>query len=149
MPFTMHDAAILVAEADAFNTELYGHADATPMQPEEFDVAHNGIFLIAYLLGDPAGCGGYRRSPEAREQTTVEFKRLYVRPSARRSGVARSILAGLEKHARAAGYRRAILDVGGKQRAAHALYEAMGFQRIRGFSVYRDHPGNRAYGKEL
>jgi GNAT superfamily N-acetyltransferase len=144
--FTDPDAVAMIAEADAFNTELYGHPDATPMRPEEFDPGHGGLFLIAYHHGAPAACGGYRRADDS---TTAELKRLYVRPTARRRGLARRLLSALEEHARLAGYQRVILDVGAKQHPAHALYEAVGYHRIPGFSIYRDSPGNRAYGKDF
>ena len=42
-----------------------------------------------------------------------------------------------------------IFDVGAKQHPVHALYEATGYHRITGFSIYRDSPGNRTYGKNL
>lgn len=146
--FLAADAVALVAEADAFNAALYGHADETPMQPDEFE-APSGLFVVAYASGEPVACGGYRRSPDFAGGSVVEFKRLYVRPTARRRGLARAILAELEDRARSVGYTRAVLDVGRKQDAAHTLYELVGYRRIPGFSIYRDRPGNRAYGKDL
>lgn len=146
--FLAADAVALVAEADAFNTALYGHADATPMKPEEFEPP-SGLFVVAYASGEPVGCGGYRLSPDHAEGAVVEFKRLYVRPAARRRGLARAILGELEDRARSVGYTKVVLDVGRKQGAAHTLYELVGYHRIPGFSIYRDKPGNRAYGKDL
>lgn len=139
----------LVADADAFNADTYGHADATPMSSCEFDESEGGLFVVAYRDGVPAGCGGYRRHLAEPSGLTAELKRLFVRPSARRSGLARAILGEMERRAFHAGYTRAILDVGSKQPAAHALYESCGYSRIPGFSIYRDRPGNRAYGKDL
>lgn len=94
-------------------------------------------------------CGGYRRYPEDPSGHTAEVKRMYVAPECRRCGLGQAILAGLEDSARSDGYARIILDVGRKQHAAHALYEATGYHRIPGFSIYRDIPGNRAYAKDL
>lgn len=151
--FTDHDARTLIAAADAYNAHLYGHPDQTPIQPDEFDPAQGGLFLVAYRDGVPAGCGGYRRATDTNHthhtNHTAEFKRLYVQPTARRHGIARALLTQLEEHARKAGYNRAILDVGSKQHAAHTLYETSGYHRIPGFSIYRDRPGNRAYAKDL
>lgn len=143
------DAVRLMAEADAYNTQLYGHADATPLQRTEFELSHGGLFLVGYRLGQAAGCGGYRHVPDREQGATAEIKRIYVRPDLRRTGLARAILTTLEERARQAGYGRLILDVGSKQPAAHALYESAGYHRIPGFSIYRDRPGNRAYGKDL
>lgn len=72
---------------------------------------------------------------------------MYVAAECRRCGFGRAILAHLEDSARSDGYARIIIDVGSKQPAAHALYEAAGYHRIPGFSIYRDSPGNRAYAK--
>jgi GNAT superfamily N-acetyltransferase len=146
--FSDPTAQELVAEANAYNAQLYGHADATPIDASEFDPDSGGLFVIAQQLSTAVGCAGYRRADD-QGTITAEVKRLYVRPEARRSGAGRFILAALERHASAAGYTRIILDVGGKQSPAHALYEEVGYHRISGFSIYRDRPGNRAYGKTL
>lgn len=147
--FGAGDAAVLVAEADAAHTELYGHPDATPLWSEDFDPVHRGVFLVAYRAGEPVGCGGYRQHTNDPSGTTAEVKRVYVREAARRGGLATALLTQLEDHARRAGYTRLILDVGRRQQPAVALYEASGYHRIPGFSIYRDRPNNRAYAKDL
>jgi len=146
-PYDSPSAAILVDRAHAINEQLYGHPDQTPTQPEEFLPEHGGLFLVAYIDGKPVASGGYRRYEDA--DATIEIKRMYVEPQARRLGVAGRVLAQLESEARSAGYRRAILDTGSKQSPAHALYERAGYSRTAGFSIYKDRPGNRAYAKQL
>ena len=51
------------------------------------------------------------RCPAARPRSG-EIKRMYVEPAARRRGVSRAILAGLEAEARGLGYRRLQLETG-------------------------------------
>lgn len=147
--FDATDAAVLLEQADATNVVLYGHPDATPLYPADFDPRRHGLFLVAYDGGSPVACGGYRRYPEDPSGRTAEVKRMYVAAECRRCGLGRAILAHLEDSARSDGYSRIILDVGSKQPAAHGLYEAAGYHRISGFSIYRDSPGNRAYAKDL
>jgi GNAT superfamily N-acetyltransferase len=53
-----------------------------------------------------------------------------VVPAARRSGLARALLAALEEAARGIGYRIVRLNTGERQPHAQALYEASGYRRM-------------------
>ncbi|WP_157777524.1 GNAT family N-acetyltransferase [Nocardia terpenica] len=142
-------ATAMIAKANAVNEELYGHPDQTPVSADEFTAECGGGFIVAYIDNIPVGCGGYRLYVDDPTGATAELKRMYVEPHVRRHGLARRILARLEDETRAVGYRSIILDTGSKQAAAHALYEANGYRRTAGFSIYKDRPGNRAYRKQL
>lgn len=153
-PFTSALARELAAEANAVNAERYGAPDRTLIEDDEFDAAHGGRFLIGYLI-DPGGadrpvaCGGFRRAEPPMPADTAEIKRMYVRASARRSGLGRAMLAALEAAAAEAGYATVVLDTGDRQPEAIALYESAGFARIPSYSIYRESPQNRAYAKSL
>jgi GNAT superfamily N-acetyltransferase len=147
--FTSPVAATLLAAADAFNASLYGNADESPLDARQFDPEARGLFVVAFLDGEPVGCGGYRRAEPPAPDNAAEAKRMYVAQPARRAGVGRRVLAALEDAARANGYRQLVLDVGAKQPDAHQFYEAAGYHRIAGFTIYRNKPGNRAYAKTL
>ena len=56
---------------------------------------------------------------------------LYVIPEARRTGVARALLARVREHASRRGVRAIELEVAPTQAAALALYRALGFQEVR------------------
>jgi GNAT superfamily N-acetyltransferase len=148
-PFTSPSAKRLLALADAYNEELYGHADESPLRPEEFEPAEGGLFLVAYRDGEPVACGGLRAAQPPAPEGAGEVKRMYVVEAARRQGLGQLILTALEDAARQLGYRQVVLDTGRKQFAAHALYEGGGYHQIPGFTIYRDSPGNRAYAKDL
>jgi len=147
--FDDEDAAGLLADADAYNESLYGHADQSPLDPAEFTDDAGGAFLVACRDGRPVGCGGLRRPHPPAPPGSAEIKRLFVVVSARRHGLAARILRALEDTAQVHGYHDVILDVGGRQATAHAFYESQGYERVPGFSMYRDVPGNRAYGKRV
>jgi GNAT superfamily N-acetyltransferase len=119
--------ALLVAYiADA--TTRIGEWDETRTPPAGADAMAppGGAFLIAYLDGRPVGCAGLVRLDER----TGEVKRMYVAPAARRRGLARRLLTGLEDSAHAAGYSRVRLDTSAGQPEARSLYEASGYRRI-------------------
>jgi GNAT superfamily N-acetyltransferase len=48
-----------------------------------------GVFLIAYLDGQPVGCGALRSLPPTGARV-AEIKRMYTAPAARRRGVSRA-----------------------------------------------------------
>jgi ribosomal protein S18 acetylase RimI-like enzyme len=79
----------------------------------------------------------------------AEVKRMYVVPAARRTGLARLVLAHLEATARSAGADVMVLETGERQPEAIALYESSGYLPIEGFGFYKDHRHSRYYGKPL
>lgn len=104
-----------------------------------------GRFLVAYLDGVPAGCGGIKRW----SATTAEVKRMYTAPAGRRQGVGRALLRGLEDAARELGYEAVRLETGEEQPEAMRLYEAEGYDRIPAYGRYRDDPRSACFEKRL
>jgi GNAT superfamily N-acetyltransferase len=86
-----------------------------------------GIVLLARdETGAATGTGAYRPfTPD-----TCEMKRLYVAPNRRQHGTGRLLCDRLLDEARAAGYRRMLLDTGDWLAPALALYRALGFTEI-------------------
>ena len=90
------------------------------------------------------GCGGWRA-----HGTDAEIKRMYVTPAARGRGLARRLLAELERTARAAGHRRVILETGSKQPEAVGLYRSSGYTEIPAYGYYACSPHSMHLGKVL
>lgn len=122
----------------------YGGPDETPTDPAEF-VPPRGVFLVAWLDGLPAGCGGWRAAGDG----SVEVKRMFTADTARGKGIARAVLAELERTAAAAGHTRVVLETGSKQPEALALYVSSGYGPIAPFGHYADAPGAVHLGKSL
>jgi ribosomal protein S18 acetylase RimI-like enzyme len=121
----------------------YGGRDAAVVDPAEF-APPLGLFLVAYVDDEPAACGGWRA-----HDRDVELKRMYVRPAYRGRGLARAVLAELERTAAAAGYTRVILETGSKQPEAIALYGSAGYTPVARFGYYAEAPEAVHLGKSL
>ena len=137
------DAVSLIADVQQEYVVRYGDQDKTPVDPAEFSPPL-GLFLVAYVDGEPAACGGWRV-----HDSDVEMKRMYVRPAFRGRGLARALLAELERTAAAAGYARLILETGQRQPEALALYASAGYTPVPGFGYYARSPEAVHLGKEL
>jgi GNAT superfamily N-acetyltransferase len=123
-----------------------GSGDETPVDAAEFEPPA-GTFLVAYLDGQPVGCGGWRSHGD--DGATAELKRMYTAPAARGRGVARAVLAAVEWSARDQGRKRIILECGDKQPEALAMYTSAGYERIPNFGFYQDAPGCLSFGRTL
>jgi GNAT superfamily N-acetyltransferase len=147
-----------VDAVQAFYVERYGGADRTPVDAAEF-ASPRGLFLLGWLPGAGAVCcGGWRQhtaasiGPEDRDALRpgdAEVKRMWVDPAHRRRGIARALLAELERTAAAAGCRRTVLETGDRQPEAEAFYRAVGYGAIPPFGVYRDEPGCLCFARDL
>ena len=147
VPYDSPVARSLTTAALADLAERYGgNGDDTPVHASEFEPP-SGVFLVAYLANRPVGCAGWRSHGDAGED--AELKRMYVAPEARGRGVARRLLAEVERSAREHGRVRLILECGDRQPEAIALYRSSGYQLIENFGYYRDEPGVLSFGREL
>lgn len=145
------DAQLLIAQVQAEYVRRYGGPDETVLHAGEF-APPGGAFLVGRLDGAPAVCGGWRSRdgghPGFRDGD-AELKRMYVVPGARGRGLARALLAELERRAVAAGRRRLVLETGDRQPEAVALYTGAGYSPVPPFGVYREQEGAIHLGKEL
>ena len=104
-------------------------------------VAPDGVVVVAVADGETVGMVGLRRLTS----DVGEVKRLFVRPAAQRRGVARALLAELDRGARDLGYRELWLDTHADEPAA--LFRSVGYAEI---PAYTDHEWARYwFGKRL
>ncbi|NLR75818.1 MULTISPECIES: GNAT family N-acetyltransferase [Leeia] len=140
-----HAAAImLLGEMEAEMTGRYGDYAISPFRLGDVDKPGNALYL-ATCDRALAGCGALKPL----ESDTVEIKRMYVRASFRRMGVARRLLEELEAAARKFGYRRIVLETGNRQPEAVGLYERAGYSRIEPYGEYVDQPRSLCFAKLL
>lgn len=141
VPWTDPRAAAIRDEFDAEMSERYASESAPPpevakMVAEVFETRPEELVESVLLLdedGEPAGHGALFSRPEPR---TLELRKVAIRPTHRRRGYARMLLAELELRAVERGAERILLDTGPMQPDAIALYEAVGYRRIAPFAPY-------------
>jgi len=145
LPFEDPVAQELIERVQQEYVLRYGGPDETPVDPAEFTPPY-GLFLVAHgESGSVLGCGGWR----AHGDGAAEIKRMYVVPEARGRGVARALLAELERTAAAAGRPQIELFTGSRQPEAVELYVSSGYMPVPGYGPYRDEPDARYYGKHM
>jgi GNAT superfamily N-acetyltransferase len=132
-PLDYAQAALLLGEQRAWTESILGH-DLAEVQPSArseyanlaavYDPPH-GRLLLARVAGEPVGIVAVRRLEDGRG----EGKRLYVRRSARRSGVARGLVHALLPVARALGFRALYIETSPhKTGAAYEWYRRLAFR---------------------
>lgn len=115
-------------------TSRYGPAGQVEMTryPADAFAEPHGLLLLLLEDGGPVAGGAYKRYDEH----TAELKRMWTASAHRRRGLARRVLAELERAALAAGYRRIFLTTGPLQPEARGLYLAAGYTPL--FDVTAD-----------
>jgi GNAT superfamily N-acetyltransferase len=142
-PIDSDDAQALLEELDAEYVRRWGHGDDAQIVPDEF-VLPRGEFFLATLDGEPVGTAGWRL-----DRGVAEIKRMFVKPSAQRHGVARAMLNAVERSAIHAGVATLVLVTGELQPEATALYRSSGYVDIEPYGIYADGPSATFLGKQL
>jgi putative acetyltransferase len=101
---------------------------------------HNGGFWVAVSEGDVVGMFGLEAAPP----DAMELRRMYVAPSVRRAGIARSLLHFAETECRRRNVRRLELSTSELQPAALQLYRRAGYQLRQ--EVVAEQPNNKTIG---
>jgi DNA-binding MarR family transcriptional regulator len=102
-----------------------------------------GAFVVAYLRGEPIGCGGVKHHPG----DVTDIKRMWIAESARGLGLGRRLLEHLEGLARERGSREVRLETGDVLTEAIALYRSAGYAEVEPFN---DEPfADRWFAKAL
>jgi GNAT superfamily N-acetyltransferase len=144
VPYDDPVAVDLVGRVQQECVVMYGGPDEAVVDPAEF-VPPEGLFLVAEVGGEPAGCGAWRVYPPG----GVEIKRVYVAPEFRRRGLAQLVVAALEGSAAEAGHGNVVLNTGDRQPEAIALYTDLGYVPVPGYGVYACSLGAVFLGKDL
>jgi DNA-binding MarR family transcriptional regulator/GNAT superfamily N-acetyltransferase len=96
-----------------------------------------GLLLIAYLHGEPVGCGALIFQPNG----AGLVKRMWVAPMVRGLGLGRRVLSELEDRGRANGVRLMRLETKDVLSEAIRMYQTSGYREVAPFNdeFYADH----------
>ena len=131
------DAVRLIDALDAYQKPLYPAESHHGIDVRAL-VQPNVLFALARInTGAAIGCGAVVLQP-----AYGELKRMFVLPAFRGVGVARALLAFLERQARARGCALFVLETGIRQPEALALYERAGYVRCDPFGNYTHDPNS-------
>ena len=124
---------------DQYTQELNRRSDRTfdptvgaTARPEEVRPPA-GRFVVAYLNGEPIGCGAVKHHRDA----PAEIKRMWIAPKARGLGLGRRLLHTLESCARDAGARDARIETNSDLTEAMTLYTSAGWNEVDAFNAER------------
>jgi len=117
------------AELDRRSDSGFDPGAGISAEPHEL-VPPAGRFLIAYLRGEPVGCGAVKHRPGM----PAEIKRMWVAESARGLGLGRRLLTELEAWAVRSGASTARLETNRTLVEAIALYRSAGYVEVPAFN---------------
>ncbi len=126
-------ARVLIDELSTVLAEAYGSSGRSGYQPEQ---ELDGVFLIARLGGELAGCGALR-SLDGRSDV-AEVKRMYSRPGT--TGVGQAVLRALESQAAQRGYASIWLETRRANSRAVRFYMAAGYRERAPYGQYVGRP---------
>jgi DNA-binding MarR family transcriptional regulator/GNAT superfamily N-acetyltransferase len=128
--------AAYVAELNRRSDRGYDPAAGVSAEPHEM-TPPEGLFLVAYRHDDAVGCGGVKHHPGA----PSEIKRMWVAENARGLGIARRLLADLERDAIRSGASAATIETSATLAEAIALYRSVGYVEVAPFNdePFADH----------
>jgi ribosomal protein S18 acetylase RimI-like enzyme len=116
-----------VTEGEGGRTTPYSEADflETARRSLVFVAEREGTAVGVVALAAPGAPGG-----AVAQTDEAELTRLVVSASARRLGIGQALVGHCHAHARAAGWSAIALWSRRYQRAAHQLYESLGYERL-------------------
>jgi putative acetyltransferase len=101
--------------------------------------------IVVYDNEIPVACGAIK----AFDQNSAEVKRMYVVESRRRMGMAKGVLAELEKWAIELGYKNLVLETGKNQPEALHLYNNSGYEVTENYGQYKGVENSVCFRKTL
>lgn len=106
------------------------------------DIKH---VVVIYEGEEAVACGAFKQFDEE----SVEVKRMFVKPSHRRKGLAKKVLQSLEDWAYEIGVVRLVLETGKRQIEAVSFYNSFGYRKIPNYGQYKKMENSVCFEKLL
>jgi DNA-binding MarR family transcriptional regulator/GNAT superfamily N-acetyltransferase len=135
-PDAQYCLAEYVAELNRRSTRGFDPSVGATAHPHEVSPPA-GQFYVAYLHGEPIGCGGVKHHEDA----PAEIKRMWIAAKARGLGLGRRLLDTLEQCAREGGATVAHIETSAVLTEALAMYRSTGWVEVAPFNdePFADH----------
>lgn len=105
------------------------HLNEDLLDVKKYYLSSGDLFWIAVNDDDRViGCVGYHES----NRDTVKIQRLYIKYNMKRQGIGTKLLGTAEQYLKKAGYRYAIVHLGGKE-----YFESKQFYPKRGYTEWK------------
>ena len=130
--------------------ELNVYLRAVDGDEHAFYNQYNGIenlnnIVVAYLDDEPEACGAFKKF----DNFSVEIKRMYTKPEARKHGFASKVLRELEHWALEENFNNTILETGKRQLEAVNFYKKNNYNIIPNFGPYQGIENSVCFKKNL
>lgn len=144
---TTADARQMIAELDGVLGPLYDSENRFGYDVQK--LIDQGVhFYVARVNGQLAGCGGVQMFPDD-DPPYAELKRMYTSPNFRGLGLAKKMLARLEKTTAEHNITVLRLETGIYQHEAIGLYKSWGFTERVPFGDYQGVEVNLYFEKTI
>jgi putative acetyltransferase len=137
------DFISLVKELDADLAIRDGADHSFYSQYNKLD--HIRHVIVVYDNGLAVSCGAIKKY----DDSSMEVKRMYTKPSHRGQGLALQVLNELEKWTTELGYEKCVLETGKKQPEAIALYKKAGYMIIPNYGQYANVENSVCFAKVI
>lgn len=135
----------LVTELDTYLSVVNGEADDFYKQFNVITTLQHVI--VCYHNENPIGCGAFKDFEE--DTTSVEIKRMYVKPEERGKQLGTRILRELEIWAKELQFLSCVLETDGTMRDAVALYRKNNYRIIPNYGAYKSVKTSMCFKKQL
>ncbi|GHN02159.1 N-acetyltransferase [Cytophagales bacterium WSM2-2] len=137
------DFIALVKELDILQAVVDGDDHAYYTQFNSLNKIKHVV--LAHEDGQALGCGGIKEY----EKDSVEVKRMFVSPAARKKGIASTVLSELERWAKELKYTRCVLETHTGLTEAIAFYQKSGYKQIPNYGQYAEMENSVCFEKKL
>lgn len=137
------DFPLLVAQLTLEIRDLYG--DQQVVYDKYNEISHLETVVIGYVNDEPAGCGCFQKA----NYKVAEIKRVYVKPSERKLGIATAIINELEVWAKEEGYTEVITETANKLDESISFLKHRGYYSIPSYGPYVGMETSVCFGKKL
>lgn len=144
VPWDHPDAVALREVQETELCEVYGKPAPAGPSPEDTVLAT----VVVHVHGVAAGCGSLLDAGR-RRPAHGEITRLYTSPEHRGQGLARHVLAALERIAVGHDLERLVLETGARQTEAIRLYRRAGYRRVGSSGAEVEDPESVRYARWL